>query len=336
MATGGSRAVRADPSTRPHEKAASSPGERSTVLLALTSYIREMGFQTIGLSWLRDDAEEVLPIAGESEGRHVLAPLLTSTLPAVSDQLRVATALARTMEASLSVMEPGVVGGQVPTEYRHEVTDGDVRELVGWAIDRAADRTASGGGRITGRRRPVTAVLRAADTHDVDTLVLAGTSKGGLLRRGLTERIAAQAGTDVVVVNGQPGYDTPASILLAVAGGPHSGLATDVAGRIGADFDAWIDILHVVDEETPDRVRDQARTYVEGAAERIARPESTSTWILEAPDIADAIIEQSAYYGLTVIGAPTKGRLRQFISGSTNRTIRDNARSVVLSARNNR
>lgn len=78
-----------------------------------------------------------------------------------------------------------------------------------------------------------------------------------------------------------------------------------------------------------------ARGYLETAQQRIARPEKTTTRLLEADDVADAIVEQSAYYELTVIGAPTTGRLRRLIFGSTNRSIRGSARSVVLSARAN-
>jgi nucleotide-binding universal stress UspA family protein len=123
------------------------------------------------------------------------------------------------------------------------------------------------------------------------------------------------------------------SILLPVAGGPHSGLATDVARQIAAECEAWVDVLHVVPETATARQRQRGRGYLETARQRLTRPEQTTTRLLEADDVADAIVEQSAYYELTVIGAPTTGRLRRFIFGSTNRRIRGSARSVVLSAR---
>lgn len=105
------------------------------------------------------------------------------------------------------------------------------------------------------------------------------------------------------------------------------------AQSIAADANAWIDVLHVVDEDAADRRRDEAAELVEDIYRRIARPETTTTWVLEAPDMVEAIAEQSRYYELTILGAPTKSRLRQFVSGSTNRSVRANARSVVLSAR---
>lgn len=285
-----------------------------------------MGFATAGISWLRDDADGVLPIARDADTPHVLAPLLTSTFRVLADQLRVAAALARASGASLSVVDPVPVAGSIPTEYRSDVGDTDDRDLICWALGRAGDRSTVAG-------RPVSVVLRAADAHGVDTLVLPGSSAGGLLRRPATERIAVQASADVVVVNGRAGYDGPASILLPVAGGPHSGVATDVASRVAADCDAWVDVLHVVEEDAPERRRRAAQAYVDAAARRIGCPETTSTWVLEAPAPAAAIARQSRYYGLTVVGAPTSGRLRRFVHGSTNRSVRASANSVVLSAR---
>lgn len=93
--------------------------------------------------------------------------------------------------------------------------------------------------------------------------------------------------------------------------------------------------VHVVDEDASDHRREMVDAYLKAAYRRIARPETTTTWVLEAADATETIIEQSAYYGLTVIGAPTRSRLRRFVSGSTNRSIRNNARSVILSAQSN-
>lgn len=272
-------------------------------------------------------------IAGGFDGGEILVPLLAPDTAAVTDQLRVAGSFARTAEASLHVIDPVTATGRESTELRHEFPRDDEQELLDWAKAHLPQSGTDGGLGYT--RNLVRGISRTVEANDVDTLVVPSGSQTGVLRREVTERLALRADCDVITVNGRPGYDHVPSILLPVAGGPHSGLATDVAQRIAADFDAWVDVLHVVEEDAPDRVRERARAYVNAAAERVARPESVSTWVLEANDVAEAIVEQSTYYGLTVIGAPTKGRLRRFITGSTNRTIRNNARSVVLSARNN-
>lgn len=108
-----------------------------------------------------------------------------------------------------------------------------------------------------------------------------------------------------------------------------------MATAIATDSDAWIDVLQVLEEDTPARRRERAEGLVEDVYHRGTRPDTTTTWVLEPTDPPEAIIEQWSYYGLTIMGAPTKSRLRQFIVGSTNMAVRANADSVVLSARNN-
>lgn len=282
---------------------------------------------------------------GRLVGNHMLVALLSSAEPVVTDQLRVAASLARTTGASLRVVNP-IASPERPVKvYRGGLSSEDERELIEWALPqgtRSVSQTIPG---LLSTRGVVTDIVRTVEANDIDTLVVPSDSNTGWLRPRLADRIALRARCDVITVNGRRGFEHVPSILLAVAGGPHSGLATDLAGVMAADCDAWIDVLHVVEEdeekeeETEDakecreRVRTRAEAYVEAAYQRIGRHETTTTWVLEAQDVASAIIEQSAYYALTVVGAPTKGRLRRFISGSTNRSIRNNARSVVLSAR---
>lgn len=292
-----------------------------------------MGLDRLAEAWF--DTATATPgdadaaIGGELGGEHILAPLLTHRVPALTDQIGIASALARATDATLSVAVPG---GTSPALRRRAPDDG---ELLDRALERAS-RTASGpGGGLTSGRRIVADVNGAVATTDADTVVLPGESPGGILRGDASERVAAHADCDAVVVNGEPGFGSVPSILLPIAGGPHSGLAADVAGRVARDAGAWIDVLHVVGEDATAERRERADACVEAAARRIGRPETTSTWVLEADDPTDAIVEQSRYYSLTVVGAPTRGRLRRLVYGSTTESVRSQARSVVLSVRNN-
>lgn len=295
-----------------------------------------MSFATgssIVLGSTRGSPGETPEITGHLDGTHILVPLLTPEVPAVTDQLRLAAALARTTDASLHVLNPIRVPEQTPRDQQYEVATDDEEALLEWALEQVASATTDVDGGFLFTRKLVNGLRRTIATNDIDTLVVPGSSKGSLLRRSLMDRLALQAECDVITVNGQRGFEQTPSILLPVADGPHSGVATDIAQRLATDADAWIDILHVIDEGASSTQRERAQAVVDATYQRIARPATTTTRILEADDVAEAIIEQSAYYELTVIGAPTKGRLRQFVFGSTNQTIRNNARSVVLSAR---
>jgi len=278
------------------------------------------------------DAPDTPPhVTGTFDGDHVLVPLLTAEGSVVADQLEVAASLARASGATLSVVDPTSAPRGAPETIRPETVDDSLTERAGDRIAGSATREDA----VVYTRDLVAGVLRTVGTADVDTLVLPSSSRAGRVRTGLVDRIGAQADCDVVVVNGQARYRSVASVLLPVAGGPHSGLAADLARAVAADSGAWVDVLHVVGEEAPDWRRETARELVADISTRVARPETTTTWILEADDPAEAIVDHSPCYDLTVIGAPTKGRLRQFIHGSTSQAVRENARSVVLAARSN-
>jgi nucleotide-binding universal stress UspA family protein len=273
-----------------------------------------------------DVSAETSPVAAGFDRDCVLVPLLTPTEPIVTGQLRVATALSRTSGAPLYVVDPTEA---TPTEYDPGLPDDTERELAARAA-RTVSRAGPPG--LLRTRTLLNRILTEIRATDDAALVVPSGAETGFLRRNLTERLGIRANCEVVTVNGcQP--DDARSILVAVTGGPHSAAAADVAGRIAADTDAWVDVLHVVPPDATDRQRAEADTYVEAACGRIGRPDRTTGWVLDAPDAAEAIVEQSEYYGLTVIGAPTKGRLRELIAGSTPRTVRDGARSPVISVR---
>lgn len=273
-------------------------------------------------------------LTGELEGERILVPLLNRTRSVITDQIAIALTLARRNDGTVSVVHPVSIPEQTPKRLRERLVTADDHELLEYALEECTES----GVRIEGKRlfsRGRTGgILRSIETNDVDTLVLpTGLSAGRYPRKTPTERLAARAPCDVVTVNGRPGYDGVPSILLPVAGGPHSGVASDVTRRIAEANDAWIDVLHVVEEDASESRYVRATRYVEAICQRVSRPEMTATWILESNDVAGTIVEQSRYYGLTVVGAPTTGRLRRFVSGSKNRTVRDNAQSVVLSVR---
>jgi nucleotide-binding universal stress UspA family protein len=274
-------------------------------------------------------------LTGRFDAGHLFVPLLSAGVPATTDQVRVAASLARASDATLHAVDPTTTADRSTTVHGTDLATDDERDLLDWAVGNDTPSASHADMGLLYTHRLASELLRSIDRHDADTLVLPGRAESGsgLLHRGLAERLALHADCDVVTVSGECGYERVPSILLAVSGGPHSGLATDVAGRVAADCDAWVDVFHVVEEDaSPDRRR-RAEATVEAAARRIGRPDSTSTRIMAAESAAEAIITQSGYYGLTVVGAPTKGRLRRFLGGSTNRTVRDNARSVVLSVR---
>ena len=148
------------------------------------------------------------------------------------------------------------------------------------------------------------------------------------LRASRAERMAEE--TDVLTVDGRGQTDTIASILVPIAGGRHSELAATAATAIAAANDAAVDFFHVVEDGSP-ASRKHGRALLESAAAAPAY-DQTETWLYEAGSAADAIVEQSTYYDLTVMGAPTVGPLERVVFGSTATDVRADTDAPIVVA----
>ncbi|AUX09372.1 universal stress protein UspA [Halalkaliarchaeum desulfuricum] len=265
---------------------------------------------------------------------HVLAPILTTDESKTADQLKIARTLAQATNMPVRVTSPTAPGHPSTTlaPTAHDDPDSDLSSELTDQLPRSSRSTGSG---LVDVHRLTRTVHNTIAASNVDTVVVPGEAPTSLLAGDTSERIATQADCDVLIVNGTAGLDTVPSILLPITGGPHSGLAVDIARRLAVASDACLDVLHVVDTNASDRRYERAEAYIEAAEQRLDDLEGTRSWLLEADDPIDAITEQSDYYPLTVLGAPTTGRLQRFVSGSTNQAIRSNANNVVVSVYNN-
>ena len=149
--------------------------------------------------------------------------------------------------------------------------------------------------------------------------------------RSVATSVGGRVDCDVISVGGNHLSPDVSSILVPVAGGPHSGLAVDMARYIAEKYDAWLELLHVVPCSEDERAHAVANRYITAASERLGEFSAVDEWILEADDATDAIVDQSQYYDVTVLGAPQKNRLQEFVFGSTTADVRSSAYSTVVS-----
>ncbi|SDR14753.1 universal stress protein [Halopelagius longus] len=180
------------------------------------------------------------------------------------------------------------------------------------------------------------AVERAVTSVGARTVVVEESPADGVLsglRPSTGERIAAGVDVDVVRPNGRGTLDDVRSILVPVAGGPHSGLAVDAARALAAATGAWIDLLYVTAADAAEADRDAGQAVLSEASSRLSSFDRVDTWSLEAEpkaDVADVLVQQAGYYDAVVMGAPTKGRLRRFVSGSTTESVAESAEVPVV------
>ncbi|WP_128906692.1 universal stress protein [Halorubrum amylolyticum] len=150
--------------------------------------------------------------------------------------------------------------------------------------------------------------------------------------------------------------DRVSSILVAVGPGPHSGATVDVAREIADAADAWLELFHVVpsdaalaDDSTGadgsdagdegdtqpgagdrDEYAATGERLLDAARDRLGVFDRVDRWLVEDRSAAGAIVEQSPYYDLVVIGAPTTGTVGRFVFGSTTDTVVDDAEVPVV------
>lgn len=242
--------------------------------------------------------------------------------------------LAQENEMELFVVVPVTVPDQTPIDLPGAYLE-EHRKLATQLL-RSADAELSANGIVRVGHDLESVVATAAEDLAADEVILEDVRESTpleVVRGTRTERILSRLECDAVAVSRVERLRSLSSILVAVAGGPHSGLAIDVARTLAGANDAWVELFHVLSPDASDERRREATSYLDAAADRLGDFDSFDTWTIEAADAAEAIVEQSEYYDLTVMGAPTKGRLQRFVFGSTTGRVREEAECPVVVAR---
>lgn len=87
--------------------------------------------------------------------------------------------------------------------------------------------------------------------------------------------------------------------------------------------------------DADDQRRDEAQEIVGSTAATFEGTESVSTKVLEGGDVVEMIVEQSASYDLTIVGATREGLLQQFVFGALPEQIGWRAQNIVIMAKRN-
>lgn len=270
-------------------------------------------------------------------GRSGPAPLLVTLVDGELSEVALATArtIAAGTDAPLLVLNAVCVPEQTPPSLP-AARPGSYHEQTRRVLDTIADvdpdlRTS---GAVHVGHRLVDVVAGAVESYGASGVVVDEQWTRGRLAPLVPtalDRLARTIDRVVVFPTGGPLPEAVPSILVPVAGGPHSGVATDVARTIALVHDAHVDLLHVATGDTdPERA---AEEYLRPARRRLRDCEDVETRVLEAENAAEAIVEQSHYYDVTVVGGPRSSRLGRFVFGSTARDVRDRAGNAVVTAR---
>lgn len=271
-----------------------------------------------------------LPDGGSAP--NVLLPVRTACLSDTA--IKIAGALAQTQPSTLHVLSPIILPTPAPLDAPEQIMAPRralIRKTIQQVEELAPDNTLHG---IVRTGRGVTQVL--IDTikeQNIGTIIIDESQyhySCCSLRRTAIDILTARTDCDVIVVNERANYADLASLLVPVAGGPHSASAVAVGYALSQTTDAWVDLLHILDEGASDQQRNRAKEFLLAKANQFNDFERISTWIVTAGDVEGAIIEHSQYYDATIIGAPQKSRLRRFVFSSPTADIYQGTQNTVI------
>lgn len=261
----------------------------------------------------------------------LLVPI-TSTSPDRAEEL--ALALAEGYGAELHLLNPIVVPIQTPLtlpEDRLEHERNVAGEVLSLLREAETEVDVHGGVRVGHNLRRL--LVNAAAEYNADLVVLDAdmfSEEFGLRRRDI-RRIARGAPCDVLVVSGTDTFENLRTVLVPIAGGPHSGLAVEVATALDEAIGVWVDVLHVIPPLASVEDRETATRLLSDAVDKFDS-DRADDWLLELEDVAGAIIEESQQYDLTILGTPERSRLKRFLFGSTTDAVVDEAGVPVIVA----
>lgn len=170
------------------------------------------------------------------------------------------------------------------------------------------------------------------DRYDVSTVIAEPHPPSGLRSMlGLDgiDDVSLTTGCDAIIVPRVTGATDVDSVLVAVARGPHSGMAVEVGGALARRNDASLELLHVA-EPGDAEAADAGAALLDRATDRVGPSDRVDRTLREAASVPECIVERSDDADITVLGAPREGLLRQFAFGSIPDAVSGRADGTVL------
>ena len=271
---------------------------------------------------------------GEREYR-ILVPVAN---PETVDQLmRTAIDLARENDGEIVVMSVVTVPQQTPLSEGRQFVEQE-REVLDRAIEVGEDADVPIGGTIRIGHDVAQAILNTIDHEDVDAVLMGW--RGRPRRRDFVfgsnvDEVITKARCDVLVERIGPRPDGVESILVPTAGGPHAEFAAELARAIARTNDATVHVTNVLNPGASDQQRADAQERIDRVVALLADQVAVEQSIVEADDVADAIVDASADFDVTLIGATREGLFQQLLFGAIPEEVGQRAENTVIMAKRN-
>lgn len=240
----------------------------------------------------------------------------------------------------LVVIRVVTVPDQVPLSAIEDRSPEERDRLLGDASELIEDcrrRAETAGVPVTAQvrigREVAGGILDAIERHEVDVVLLGW--RGRPRRRDVVlgshvDTVVHNADCDVLVKRIEPRTGEIDSILVPTAGGPHATFAAEIAKTIASRHDASVDVITVIG---PDPDTNDPEAALEDAVGALGGVGTIHQRIVEAPDVVEAIVQETANHDLTIVGATREPLVRTLLFGDIPEAIGRRAESAVVMAK---
>ncbi|WP_440765820.1 universal stress protein [Natronorubrum sp. DTA7] len=214
--------------------------------------------------------------------------------------------------------------------------------------DHVEDTLAEAAARVESREIPVdtrirlargvsTGIVGAVDKHDVEAILLGWRGRPprqGVILGSHVDRVLRDADCDVLVQRIKtPRPDAVDSVLVPIAGGPHSGFAAETAASIARRNDASVTLLHLLESDDPDRSGEDAQALLADAAAEFDDEQSVERALVESDTVAGTITDWTSRHDVTVLGVSRGGLVQRTLLGTVSEAVGRHAAGTVILAK---
>ena len=251
--------------------------------------------------------------------------------------LDTAVDIARDRQYEILVTYVVEVPAQLPLSEGDNVLDDRDEDTLTHAETTVEEAGVPVDGRIRYARDTARGIVGAAVQYEADLALLGW--RGRPPRRDIVlgsyvDTVLRNAPCDVLVKRIRtPQPEEIESVLVPVAPGSHTRVATELAGAIARQHAATVTLVHVLPEAATEADRDTATELLDEAAGALGEVDTTQT-ILESDHVSGGITDETASHDVTVLGASERSLLRKKLLGTVSDAVgRHGAGTVMIAQR---
>lgn len=156
------------------------------------------------------------------------------------------------------------------------------------------------------------------ETYEISTVITEDQPRSGLkslLGIDTVNEDTLAPDCDTIIVSRTAQTEDIDTVLVPVAGGPHSGMGIDTGLALARQNDASLELFHVYDstDETAESKGEELLTH---GMDRIDTFDNVERTLTGAEDLPQTVIEYTQPFDVTILGAPREGLIRQFVLGT--------------------